>query len=150
MVQEGTTDGIPDLRITFPDGHEDRLVLHRFYASKEEELSRSLNCNFLGHLENEGAACVAVTGCPGQDKLQLTINSMHNDVSNMYVLHENGEVEVIEVNKDSKVNGMRADGELDDTNEAQHILDIEEECAMNGNCNAMPPAQLLRLKVVFF
>ena len=41
-------------------------------------------------------SCVAVTGCPGQQDLEFTINSKHAGPSSMYILKMNGEVQVVE------------------------------------------------------
>ncbi len=39
-----------------------------------------LHCNFLGHLSNELEACVAMTGCPGEDDVvSFTIFSENNE-----------------------------------------------------------------------
>ena len=54
-----------------------------------------MHCNFIGHLAKESDACVAVTGCPGHE-MEFTINSKHTGEHNKFILHENGEVEVIE------------------------------------------------------
>ena len=87
---------IPAIDITFPDGHEDSFVLNRHYSSEEERNAQELKCNFFGHLEKESSACVAVTGCLGQDDLEMTINSKHSGPSNMYILRKNGQLEMVE------------------------------------------------------
>ena len=89
-------DEIPSIDIEFPDGHIDALILQRFYSSEEERRSQELNCNFFGRLANSPGACVTVTGCPGREDLELTINSKHSGPSNMYILRKNGELEVVE------------------------------------------------------
>merc|ERR1712012_1136464 len=58
-------DNIPEISIAFPNGHFDNLVLDRFYPSAESRKIGKPHCNFIGHLENEQTACVAVTGCYG-------------------------------------------------------------------------------------
>ena len=72
------------------------MILKRHYTSEEERKSRNLGCNFLGHLEKDSKACVAVTGCPGEDNLEMTINSKYSGLSNMYILHKNGQLEMVE------------------------------------------------------
>ncbi len=41
--------------------------------------SGKLNCNFIGHLANELEACVAMTGCPGEKDVELTVLSKNNE-----------------------------------------------------------------------
>ena len=53
-------------------------------------------CNFFGHLAKDTKACVAVTGCPGSEDLEFTINSRHSGLNNMYILKKDGTLEVIE------------------------------------------------------
>ena len=48
-----------------PGGYEDSL--HLKHAIDES------TCAFRGHLRNDPQACVAVTGCPGQDPLEITM-----------------------------------------------------------------------------
>jgi len=60
-----SSNGIPGIDITMPDGSEDSL--HLKHAIDES------TCAFRGHLRNDPQACVAVTGCPGQDPLEITI-----------------------------------------------------------------------------
>ena len=71
-------------------------VSHRFYSSDEERMAKVQNCNFFGHLAKDSEACVAVTGCPGSEDLEFTINSRHSGPSNMYILRKDGTLEVIE------------------------------------------------------
>ena len=71
------------------------MILSRFYINEEAKLSRSEECNFIGHLEGETEACVAVTGCPGSDDLEFTIMSGHSAHSTFKWLKD-GEVEVVE------------------------------------------------------
>ena len=66
-------DNIPQISIAFPNGHFDNLVLDRFYPSAETRRIGKPHCNFIGHLENEQTACVAVTGCYGVDNVEFTI-----------------------------------------------------------------------------
>ena len=94
--QDRSVNGVPFIDITFPDGHKDSLVLQRFYPSEQAKHERTLACNFIGHLEKDRSACVAVTGCPGQDDLEFTINSKHSGPSNMYILHKEGHLELVE------------------------------------------------------
>ena len=54
------------------------------------------NCHFIGHLENEKEACVAMTGCLGRENVEFTIKSKHATNSAMFLWTKEGNVEVIE------------------------------------------------------
>ena len=91
-----TREGIPNIDIVFPDGHEDTMVLHRHYESPKARMAGELHCNFFGHLKNDPRACVAVTGCLGRENMEFTINSKHSIHTNMYILEKNGNLKLIE------------------------------------------------------
>ena len=95
LLEERSLDGSPSVSITFPDGYSDRLILSRFYINEEAKLTRSEDCNFIGHLEGEPGACVAMTGCPGSNDLEFTIMSEHSAHSTFKWL-KNGNVEIVE------------------------------------------------------
>ena len=95
LNEDRSIDGSPSVSITFPDGYSDRLILNRFYANDEAKLTRSENCNFIGHLEGEPEACVAMTGCPGSDDIEFTILSEHSSHST-FKWRKNGKVEHVE------------------------------------------------------
>ena len=61
----------------------DSLVLERHYASPEARIAGEEHCNFFGHLKNDASACVAVTGCYGEEDMEFTINSRDLE-TNMY------------------------------------------------------------------
>ena len=87
--------GIPSIDVTFPNGAQDSLVLERFYPSEKSKLERRLSCNFFGHLKNEETACVSVTGCQGEE-MSLMINSKNSGASNMFMIHKDGTIELVE------------------------------------------------------
>lgn len=82
-------NGVPMVDVTFPDGHQDKMVLHHFSPDNKDD------CNFLGHLEKDAESSLAMTGCPGIDDLEFTINSKHSGPSNMFVLKKSGDVEAV-------------------------------------------------------
>ena len=88
-------DEVPNIDITFPDGHQDTFVLERHYMTEADRMAQKMHCNFIGHLAKDTDACVAVTGCIGQ-QMEFTVNSKHAGESNKFVLHENGELELVE------------------------------------------------------
>merc|ERR1712062_539217 len=95
VSQARSKGSVPEMQITFADGHEDKLILHRhFISGAERMMDKEMTCNYLGHLENDASACVAVTGCIGQD-MELTINSKHNTKTNIYLLQKSGDVQLL-------------------------------------------------------
>jgi len=67
-------NGVPLLRIRFPDGEPDDFAVLRRYnpipqgkLEREEEIDA---CIFDGFLQNEEGSSITVTGCPYTDNLQ--------------------------------------------------------------------------------
>ena len=87
---------IPEVRIIFPDGHEDSLVLNYYYPTEESRTEGKATCNLFGHLKDEPEACVGVSGCYGSEDMHFTINSMHNTKGNSYILKTTGELVMVE------------------------------------------------------
>ena len=54
-------------------------------------------CRYLGHLEKEPSACVAMVGCPGVEKVEFTIFSENVVDSPAYVWNNEGSVKLIEM-----------------------------------------------------
>ena len=92
LNQERSFDGSPGVSITFPDGYTDTMLLSRYY---NDEFATEENCHFIGHLEGEPDACIAMTGCPGSEDLEFTIMSEHSD-DTIFKWYKDGQVEVIE------------------------------------------------------
>lgn len=95
-MEERTEDGSPNLIITFPNGAQDSTVLSKFYSNEEERLARIEHCNHIGYLANDQDTPIAVTGCPGQDDLEMTILSEHFLDSPMFKWKLDGSVDKIE------------------------------------------------------
>ena len=95
MNQARSIDGIPSINVVFPDGYKDTLVLERHYMTETDRLARKIHCNFIGHLAKDSDACVAVTGCPGKT-MEFSINSKHAGKSSRFILHESGDIEIVE------------------------------------------------------
>ena len=91
--------GIPKIAITFPDGHEDELILEKHFPNEEARMENKEHCNYFGHLKSDPQACVAVTGCYGRDKLDFTIMSDHSLYQNKFVLEKNGQLKAVENQK---------------------------------------------------
>ncbi len=86
----------PTVDITFVNGIKDTLILHRHFTGDVMRRSGKMTCNFLGHLKNEPEACVALTGCPGEEKVSITLFSNNNHNHFMYEWHQDGTVEGID------------------------------------------------------
>ena len=106
--------GIPEIAITFPDGHEDELILEKHFPNEEARMENKEHCNYFGHLKNDPQACVAVTGCYGQDKLDFTIMSDHSLYQNKFVLEKNGQLKAVknQMFKSGLIDSMQSRGEM--------------------------------------
>ena len=82
----------PSVVIAFPDGYTDTLVLNHYYSDEDNVEG----CHFLGHLANDREACVAMTGCVGQEDVELTILSEHNSDSGLYKWNRDGTVDILD------------------------------------------------------
>ena len=89
-------NGAPKIAIDFSDGYKDMLVLNKFHANDQDRIANKDHCNFIGHLENEPEACVAMTGCLGSEDVHFTVLSAHTSESPMFKWTKEGSVEVIE------------------------------------------------------
>ena len=139
LVKESKSgNGIPSIDITFPDGHQDHLVLERHYMNEIDKMAKRLHCNFIGHLANEIEACVAVTGCPGE-RMEFTVNSEHAGLNNRFILHQNGQME--------KVEGAFREGGFDEPLEIpyQHLGGKMAHQAQFAQ--SLPATNLMRIKV---
>ena len=98
MVEERSLNGAPSVSVTFSDGYHDNLVLNRYDPNDEDRMANKEHCNFIGHLENEPEACVAMTGCFGSEDVHFTILSKHARMltSSMFTWKKDGNVEVID------------------------------------------------------
>ena len=92
MMQDRSENGIPLINIRFQDGYEDTLILHKHTSQMRTDDLESEYCHYLGHLENEPEACIAVTGCHDREDLEFTIISSHSTKSNMFVWARDGTV----------------------------------------------------------
>ena len=71
------------------------MILQRHYSNQRDRMIGEKHCNYIGHLEKDEEACVAVTGCYQQEPLHFTINSKHSGHTNKFRLNTNGDVESI-------------------------------------------------------
>lgn len=147
VFKERSLKAIPTIEVAFPNGHEDTMILQRYFANDEERRSKKLSCNYIGRLANDPEACVAVTGCHGQDTLEMTIMSKHASPSTMFILHKNETVEALQSTFRSE--GVMVDDEDGisvDSADDQNLHNYQELCA-SGNCDTIPATNKLQLKV---
>lgn len=164
ISQDKSYGAIPKIEITFPNGHVDKMILQRFYSNEAERQDRKLTCNFIGHLEKESTACVAVTGCLDQDDLEMTVMSKHAGPNSMIVLRKDNTIEIIAnplSNPNVKVEAARVpehvrnagwhnanDDEMVNDADLADEMEIEELCD-SGGCVPMPSTNLMEIKVLF-
>ena len=91
---ERSDTGIPKVSILFPNGQRDNLILSNFDTNEGNRLEDVKSCRYVGHLEFEPEACVAMTGCFEKDNVEFTILSKHAEGSGSYQLNLNGSVMV--------------------------------------------------------
>lgn len=94
---ERSFDNSPSVAVTFPDGYQDTLNLRQFFTNeKDKVMDESNTCAYIGHLEREPGACVAMTGCYGKEDVEFSIASKHSVGSGLYKWTLNGDVEIIQ------------------------------------------------------
>lgn len=155
MVANRGASESPRVTVRFSNGVKDTLVLYRYYSNEEQRLARTEKCHFVGHLANEREACVALTGCPGDEDVDLTILSKHSTVTSMFKWNKDGSVDIIEspFKKGGRSDVMMrgADGWQDDGDEEvnaeidQAEKALEEACS-GGNCQSPPATGLLQIR----
>ena len=117
LIQNRDANENPSISIVFPDGYTDRMILTK---SDDQELDEN-ECIFMGHLEKEPSACLAMTGCPGVEDVEFTIFSQHLERSGMMKWNKDGSVELInpfnaDIQKSASDASMKTEDEcLDDT-----------------------------------
>merc|ERR1719394_413026 len=72
-----STNGLPSIRVTFPNGQTDTLVLHQFTDDGIDE-------DTIFQSRSEPEACLAVTGCSGLEDVDLSILSEHAPGTGMF------------------------------------------------------------------
>ena len=92
LNQDRDSNGNPSISIAFPDGYTDNMILSK---SDDEDLEEN-ECIFMGHLEKETSACIAMTGCPGLEDVEFTIFSKHAGKSGVMKWSKDGSVELMD------------------------------------------------------
>ena len=156
MIQpDRSSNSIPEIQITFPNGHQDNLILHKHYSSEFQKNSSKEYCHYLGHLEKDVQACVAVTGCIGEE-MDFTISSQHNTFTYLYHMDRLGQVHAIAPLslKNHGVVSELGGGEDEalDSNELPEMVEYVKRCSSlydydTSDCVAVPDTNQLDLKV---
>ena len=130
LIQNRDGNGNPTISIAFPDGYTDQMILTK---SDDQELDEN-ECIFMGHLEKEPSACLAMTGCPGIEDVEFTIFSQHLERSGMMKWYKDGSVELINpFSADIQKYTSEADKEDDQVGEDASMKN-EDEC-LDDNCD---------------
>merc|ERR1711971_748093 len=161
LVEERNSNGVPSVSVTFPDGHNDILLLDKFYANEEDRMIQGHQgipnveqCVYFGHLANEPEAWVAMTGCPGSEDVELTILSTHNEISHTFKWAKEGDVQILSrtdndddgINEDSFIPRNKTDYIDSDVipEFEQAFVKAQENCA-GGGCS-LPATQHLQIR----
>ena len=84
LIKDRSTNEIPLVEVNFADDSSDFLILSKY---------EGLDGHFIGHLEKETTACVAMVNHP--EHSEVTIMSHRTIGSTQYKWKNNGEVELI-------------------------------------------------------
>ena len=135
MIEERSTQDKPLVEIAFVDGSSDFLLLRKY---------ENLEGHFIGHLENEPTACVAMVRHP--EHTELTIMSERVVGSSMYKWNNDGHVELIpEVfSKRLDRDGKLEDNKRDPKEEAEQF-EIEKNMTP-AEAASVPKTAKLQLK----
>ena len=143
LVEERSTNDSPLVKITFADGSTDNLVLNKY---------ENMEGHFIGRLENEPDACVAMVNHPKH--AELTIMSNRVVGSTMYKWHNNGDVELV---PEVFSNGLERDEvtERDREDDDSIVVNQEEEDAAKNiednltaeQVSTVPTSAKLQIKV---
>merc|ERR1712038_1212110 len=155
LVEERSSNGSPTVKVTFSDGYTDTLVLSRYHSSEEDRIAGVEECHFIGHLEKEVDACVAMTGCVGSEDVDLTILSTHAIGSSMFRWAKDGKVEIIESpfeNGNSRGKMLLREDEVHDGDEMinppmEQAEKVIEQMCSGTSCTNIPATNLLQIRV---
>ena len=94
-MSDKSLDGTPSIKIEFPDGYKDTLVLEKFYGNDQDKKAKLDRCHYIGHLANESESGVALTGCVGSEDVEFTILSVHFKACQIFKWTIENTVEII-------------------------------------------------------
>ena len=94
--KDRSSGSIPSVTVSFQDGFTDTLKLRQYFTNDNEKSDFEANtCAYIGYLEKDPKACVAMTGCYGEEDVEFSILSKHAVGSGMYKWTQNGDVQII-------------------------------------------------------
>ena len=98
FIEKQSNNLLPSISVKFPDGYTDRLILWKHYFNEEDRMKNEHtdDCHYFGHLAKEKEACVAVTGCMGDEEILFSIMSAHAPGSTNFVWNKEGDVHIID------------------------------------------------------
>ena len=144
MIDDRSLNGSPIIEVTFPNGHSDTLVLSQFVDGIDEPESR--DCRYNGHLLSEPEACLAMTGCPGLEDVELTILSEHAPGSGMFIWHKNGMVENLE-HPEHEHSRKATSNDVQFTPQTAAAESKTQNACSSGKCKAVPAKMNLSVRV---
>ena len=98
LASERSLDGSPKINVVFPSGKSDSILLSISESDLELRMETGVDeCRYMGRLENDPKACIAMTGCPGVEDVEFTILSDDPERSGLFVWTKEGKVELIEL-----------------------------------------------------
>ena len=112
--------------------------------SDDEDLEEN-ECIFMGHLEKETSACIAMTGCPGLEDVEFTIFSKHAGKSGVMKWSKDGSVELMDRAKLGVLRSVGLETSREDLDwivdgdqlflqeEVNSLMEIARECT-DGQC----------------
>ena len=153
-ILENTESDVPKIEISFPDGRQDTLILHKYTIPAFGQVKDNNTCTYIGHLEKEPGASVAVTGCPGED-MEFTINSDHSQGTNLYCLSKSGIVTAIPLPHIEDFTNHTVESDIArslnrNTLNRAALFSLRKwiKICAKGQCQPLPKLNKLRLQVV--
>ena len=147
ITDRSTNDGSPIVEVTFPNGHSDTMVLSQFVDGIDEPQPESRDCRYNGYLLSDPEACLAMTGCPGLEDVELTILSEHAPGSGMFIWHKNGMVENLEHPEHSEHSRQATSNDVQFTPAIAAAESKAQNACSSGKCKAVPAKMNLSVRV---
>ena len=142
---------IPELEVTFEDGHKDTVVLEHYNAMPQSKrIDHTRLCNYLGHLRSEEDSRVSVTGCfdnrNSEGKLYISLLSRRSPFQKSFAMDMRGNVKPIYIAESNNAY-ITLTGEVFTRNNEifQHEDKVEEtimEAARDASANNSVPYNL--------
>ena len=129
----------PMVKVTFADGSSDNLVLNKY---------ENMDGHFIGHLENEPDACVAMVNHAGHTELTIMSNRVVG--STMYKWHNDGNVELVpEVFSNEVIERDREDDAIVVNQKDEDAVEKIENNLTAEQISTVPTTAKLQIKVKY-